>query len=87
VNVSELMHPPVTISYLADIPTAARAMRDHNVGCLIVTELTSPTGIITDRDLTVRCTAAGHEPFAGWFCKAGRCWLVRDGAERGQRHP
>jgi signal-transduction protein with cAMP-binding, CBS, and nucleotidyltransferase domain len=60
----DVMHPPVTISQLADIPTAARAMRDHNVGCLIVTSLEEPIGMITDRDLTVRCTAAGHEPFA-----------------------
>jgi signal-transduction protein with cAMP-binding, CBS, and nucleotidyltransferase domain len=64
VKLSEVMHPPVTVSRLADIPTAAREMRDHNVGCVIVTSPTEPVGIITDRDLTVRCTAAGHEPFA-----------------------
>jgi CBS domain-containing protein len=42
---------------------AAQLMRDHGVGMIVVT--TGPSvleGVITDRDITVRCTALGGDP-------------------------
>ena len=37
--------------------TAARRMRDERIGCLPVTENGRLVGIVTDRDLVVRCMA------------------------------
>ena len=42
--------------------TAARRMRDERIGCLPVTENRRLVGIITDRDLVVRCMAEDDEP-------------------------
>ena len=47
------------------ITVAARRMADHDVGTLIVVgsgHPERPVGIVTDRDLTVRCIAAGLDP-------------------------
>ncbi|MEZ4416057.1 MAG: CBS domain-containing protein [Gemmatimonadota bacterium] len=42
---------------------AARRMRDHHVGTLVVVDDDRrPIGIVTDRDLTVRCVAEGCNP-------------------------
>jgi len=44
---------------------AADVMRELNIGAVpVVEDLTSKklSGIITDRDITVRCTSAGHTP-------------------------
>jgi CBS domain-containing protein len=35
-------------------------MRDEKVGSVIVTVHGSPQGILTDRDIAIRCTSAGH---------------------------
>jgi signal-transduction protein with cAMP-binding, CBS, and nucleotidyltransferase domain len=40
-------------------------MREASIGCLVVTVVTNEEkveGIITDRDLTVRCLTEGHNP-------------------------
>jgi CBS domain-containing protein len=37
-------------------------MRDENVGSVVVTDAGSPTGIVTDRDLTTRVLAEEAEP-------------------------
>lgn len=42
--------------------TAARRMRDERIGCLPVTENGRLVGIVTDRDLVVRCMAEDDEP-------------------------
>lgn len=57
-------HPSVV---LADdsIHKAARMMRDRNIGMLpVVSSLRgrSLMGVLTDRDIVVRCIAAGHGP-------------------------
>ncbi len=57
----------VTISGDETIAVAARRMRDANVGCLVVTNAGSVIGIITDRDLTVRCLSNGDI--------AQECWV------------
>lgn len=42
---------------------AAQLMRDHGVGLLVVTTKDGVIeGVITDRDLVVRCTALGGDP-------------------------
>ncbi len=49
-----------------DLREAARMMREHHVGSLIVidqlTGATKPIGIITDRDIVVRAVAPGIDP-------------------------
>lgn len=42
--------------------SAARRMRDECVGCLPVIEGGNLVGIVTDRDLVVRCMAEDSEP-------------------------
>jgi len=49
---------PETISREDTVLTAARQMLDHEVGSLVVTdEAGLPEGIVTDRDIVVRCVA------------------------------
>ncbi len=52
----------VTIDHGENVNAAARLMRDQNVGMLIVSDHGHMAGIITDRDLTVRCVSEGHRP-------------------------
>jgi signal-transduction protein with cAMP-binding, CBS, and nucleotidyltransferase domain len=42
------------------VESAARLMRSQNVGCVVVTDVGEVKGIVTDRDITVRWTAEGH---------------------------
>jgi CBS domain-containing protein len=48
----------------ADAPAleAARLMREHDVGNVLVTRKGSLCGIVTDRDIVVRCIADGKDP-------------------------
>ena len=55
---------PVTIGAHETVAKAAARMRNTNVGCLVVMNDRAVAGIITDRDLVIRCTAEGHEPVA-----------------------
>lgn len=48
---------PVTITRDAEIREAARRMRTHHVGALVVAEEGRPVGIVTDRDLVVEVLA------------------------------
>ncbi len=51
----------VTTTRDASLPAAARLMRQHHVGCLVVIETTGgqsrPVGVLTDRDLVVEVIA------------------------------
>jgi len=62
----ELMtYAPVTVTPEDSISHAAVLMRDNRVGSLPVVEPGKTpvlVGIITDRDITMRCTAKGHLP-------------------------
>jgi CBS domain-containing protein len=60
-RISEVMTPdPVTLDDTADLFTAAQAMRDNDIGDVIVTDTDGkPCGIVTDRDLVVRGMAEG----------------------------
>lgn len=52
----------VTIDQQETIKVAAEKMRNANIGCLVVTNADTVKGIITDRDLAVRCVGDGHNP-------------------------
>lgn len=44
------------------VTAAAKKMRDANIGCLVIVNSGTMRGIVTDRDLTVRCSSEGHDP-------------------------
>jgi predicted transcriptional regulator len=52
----------IKVDHQAKIIEAASKMRDENVGCVVVTIHGSPQGILTDRDIAVRCACLGHDP-------------------------
>jgi signal-transduction protein with cAMP-binding, CBS, and nucleotidyltransferase domain len=55
--------PAVSCRKDAPIRKVAELMRDHNVGCVLVTdEHERLTGIVTDRDLAVRGYYEGRDP-------------------------
>ncbi len=43
------------------IKEAAQLMVDQNVGAVLIVEEEKPVGILTDRDLVVRCVVQGHD--------------------------
>lgn len=54
---------PETISPDDTVLTASRQMMDHEVGTLVVTDAEGmPVGIVTDRDIVIRCVAEGVNP-------------------------
>jgi CBS domain-containing protein len=62
-SVRSVMTPnPAAISLEATLTSAARTMRDMDVGTIVVTDDGRPVGIITDRDIVVRGLASGRSP-------------------------
>ena len=62
-EVREVMSaPPETVATTAMVSEAARIMRDHDIGDVIVTEKDRPVGIVTDRDIAVRAFGTGTDP-------------------------
>ena len=62
-SINEVMtHDPVTVETSTPVAEAAKLMRDHDTGALIVTEDSTVAGILTDRDITVRAVADGQDP-------------------------
>ena len=53
---AEVIHPTATIK------EAAEKMKSLDVGPLPVSDGTRLLGVVTDRDITIRATAAGHGP-------------------------
>jgi signal-transduction protein with cAMP-binding, CBS, and nucleotidyltransferase domain len=54
---------PTALSAATSVSDAARAMRDREIGDVIVLdELGAVCGIVTDRDIVVRAVAEGLEP-------------------------
>ena len=53
---------PITIGPFDTVQHAAQLMEDFNVGALPVCQGSLLLGIVTDRDITVRATAAGLDP-------------------------
>jgi CBS domain-containing protein len=63
--IRELMTPnPVSMPGTASVHEAARAMRDADIGDVIVIEHHQVCGIITDRDIAVRVVAEAKDPAA-----------------------
>jgi len=62
--------PPLVVVPGDPLSRAATLMRDHDLGAVPVVDDPAsmhPVGILTDRDIAVRCVAGGHE---GW-CTVG----------------
>ena len=55
---------PVSMPGTASVHEAARAMRDHDIGDVIVIEHEQVCGIVTDRDIAVRVVAESQDPAA-----------------------
>ncbi|WP_395108372.1 CBS domain-containing protein [Actinomadura sp. SCN-SB] len=53
---------PTAVSPDLDIVTVARAMRDEDIGAVLVADSERLHGLVTDRDLVVRGLAAGGDP-------------------------
>jgi len=70
-TVQDLMtRNPVTLGPEASAADAARLMKEHDIGDVLVCEKDRLCGIVTDRDLAIRCVADSgslHEPI-GEFC-------------------
>jgi CBS domain-containing protein len=63
--IANLMTPePVSVGPHDTVQRAAQLMDDLNVGSLPVCRGAKLLGIVTDRDITVRATAAGLDPAA-----------------------
>lgn len=56
--------PVITASARMTITEAARAMKQKNVGALIVVNAGRPLGVLTDRDIAIDVVAAGKDPDA-----------------------
>ncbi|MGH2746310.1 MAG: CBS domain-containing protein [Actinomycetota bacterium] len=65
-SIREVMTPnPISLSDSAPVLDAAQAMRDSNIGDVIVLDQSDEMcGIVTDRDIVVRVLAEGKDPQA-----------------------
>lgn len=73
-TVSEVMtENPATIDDNQSVQQAARLMREHDTGAIIVLSGGTVSGIITDRDIAVRCVAEDADISApvSQFCSTG----------------
>ncbi|WP_017586817.1 CBS domain-containing protein [Nocardiopsis ganjiahuensis] len=62
-NVAQLMNPMLrTVTPDTTLTEVARVMRDAAVGDVVVTEEGRLKGLITDRDIVVRCLADNGDP-------------------------
>ena len=52
----------VTISPDATVLEAAKLMQSKHIGCLVVTDNSRPTGILTDRDIVLKLVASEKKP-------------------------
>jgi CBS domain-containing protein len=55
---------PVMLQKGDTLTQAARRMRDHAVGCVLVADGTQLRGLVTDRDIVVRAVAKSLDPAA-----------------------
>ena len=64
-QIREIMTPtPVALPGTASVHEAARAMRDADIGDVMVIEHNQLCGIVTDRDIVVRLVAEAQDPAA-----------------------
>src|SRR5579862_7237252 len=52
---------PVTVKPGSSVADAARLMKQHDVGALVVRDEQEILGLVTDRDIVVRAVATGKE--------------------------
>jgi CBS domain-containing protein len=53
---------PVTVEPQTSVAEVARLMRDEDLGVVLVTDGDDLRGVVTDRDLVVRCLSRGGDP-------------------------
>ncbi len=53
---------PTVLDGRATVQDAARAMREDDIGDVIVRDGDKVSGIVTDRDITIRAVAEGRDP-------------------------
>jgi CBS domain-containing protein len=62
-KVREMMtSAPVTVALSDPVSEAAKAMREHGIGAVLIQEQGKLAGLVTDRDITVRVLAQGQDP-------------------------
>lgn len=62
-KIADLVHRnPVTLDCSQSAHDAARLMREHNIGDVVITEGGNVKGIVTDRDIVVNCLAVDKDP-------------------------
>jgi len=62
-TIREVMTPhPVTFQASTPVTDAARAMREYNMGDVVVKQDGKLCGIVTDRDIVIRVLGAGKDP-------------------------
>jgi len=57
--VKRMRDDTITAPPHATVREVANLMKEHKVGCVIITQMEIPVGIITDRDIVVRVVAEG----------------------------
>ena len=81
-NIREVMtRNPTTLAHTATIMEAACAMRDNDIGDVVVLDNGRLCGILTDRDIVVRALAAGCDPnrtSVGEICSRSLVTLAPD---------
>ena len=72
---------PLTVEDSATVMDAARAMREANIGDVIVLKGGSICGMVTDRDIVIRAVAEGRDPKSikvGAICSADVATVAPD---------
>ena len=57
-------HPPIVASSITTVVEAARTMRQHNIGAMLVVDHARLIGIFTERDALFRVLSEGRDPHA-----------------------
>jgi CBS domain-containing protein len=62
-KVRDIMSPaPVSMAATEPVSAAARAMKEHGIGTVLVVADGRLSGLVTDRDITVRVLAENRDP-------------------------
>lgn len=80
--VREIMEPEVVaVSPEQDIVSVSGRMAERDIGCVPVVENGRVEGILTDRDIVLRCVAEGRDPMlctAGEICTRAAAYVYAD---------
>jgi CBS domain-containing protein len=62
-NIREIMTPaPVSMTPADSVSAAARAMKEHGIGTVLVADNGQLRGLVTDRDIAIRVLAENRDP-------------------------